>query len=132
MAYALVVAWSKAKEWNLIGALFSGQVAETHGLVNRLCSQEDLGAEVDALVEVMLEKNRSALRRTKFIMNKGIDQHISASLAMEVAIMPYPVNVEQRFVSGEASLTDFQTKEAREERRINSKSFWQEPSGGPQ
>ena len=46
--------------------------------------------------------------------------------------MPYPVNVEQRFVSGEASLTDFQTKEAREERRINSKNFWQDSSAGTQ
>jgi len=124
------VGWRKAKEWNLIGALFSGKVAEAHGLVNRLCSQEVLGTEVDSLVEVMLEKNRSTLRRTKFIMNKGVDQHISASLAMEVAIMPYPANIEQKFAQDEASIADFQTRGAREKRRLKSKYFWQETPPG--
>lgn len=124
------VGWRKAKEWNLIGALFSGSVAEQHGLINRLCSHDNLDDEIDSLVEVMLEKNRSTLRRTKFIMNKGVDQHISASLAMEVAVMPYPVHVESRFVENEASLSDFQTKEDREKRRANSKYFWQEALQG--
>ncbi|MGI9283888.1 MAG: enoyl-CoA hydratase/isomerase family protein [Pseudomonadales bacterium] len=119
------VGWRKAKEWNLIGALFSGRVAEKHGLINRLCSADDLNTEVDALIGVMLEKNRSTLRRTKFIMNKGVDQHISASLAMEVAIMPYPVDVTG-FRSDEASISDFQTKQEREWRRAKSKHFWQE------
>ena len=120
------VGWRKAKEWNLIGALFSGEVAESHGLVNRLCATENLDAEVDALIEVMLEKNRSALRRTKFIMNKGIDQHISASMAMEVAIMPYPAEIAAQQDSNEASIRDFQTREDREKRRATSKYFWQE------
>lgn len=120
------VGWRKAKEWNLIGALFSGEVAESHGLVNRLCATENLDAEVDALIEVMLEKNRSALRRTKFIMNKGIDQHISASMAMEVAIMPYPAEIAAQQDSNEASIRDFQTREDREKRRVTSKYFWQE------
>jgi len=75
---------------------------------------------------VMLEKNRSALRRTKFIMNKGVDQHISASLAMEVAIMPYPSNVSGVAMEGQASIRDFQTKEDRERRRAKSKTFWYE------
>ena len=121
------VGWRKAKEWNLIGALFSADVAEGHGLVNRLCSPQDLDAEVDALTEVMLEKNRSTVRRTKFIMNKGIDQHISASMAMEVAIMPYPVDVNvpplEEFDLG---VVDFQTREGREKRRSKSKHFWQD------
>lgn len=120
------VGWRKAKEWNLIGALFSGQIAEKHGLVNRLCSAGDLNTEVDALIDLMLEKNRSTLRRTKFIMNKGVDQHISASLAMEVAIMPYPVEVTGLASDDEASISDFQTKQDRERRRAKSKHFWQE------
>lgn len=119
------VGWRKAKEWNLIGQLFSGKVAEKHGLVNRLSTPETIGNDVAALVEVMLEKNRSTLRRTKFIMNKGVDQHISASLAMEVAIMPYPIQGAGN-VAGEASIQDFQTKVARETRRAKSKHFWPE------
>jgi enoyl-CoA hydratase/carnithine racemase len=114
------VGWRKAKEWNLIGALFPGEVAERHGLVNRLCAPQDLDGEVNALVEVMLEKNRSTLRRTKFIMNKGIDQHISASLAMEVAIMPYPAKITGLADASQASIADFQTKEDRERRRARS------------
>lgn len=123
------VGWRKAKEWNLIGALFPGAVAEKHGLVNRLCKSEDLDGEVNALIDVMLEKNRSALRRTKFIMNKGQDLHISGSLAMEVAVMPYPVDIRLRAEAGEASIRDFQTKEARERRRAKSKHFWYEAAG---
>jgi len=120
------VGWRKAKEWNLIGALFKGATAEKHGLINRLCQPKDLDREVDALINVMLEKNRSTLRRTKFIMNKGVDQHISASLAMEVAILPYPVDVTGFAGSDEASIRDFQTKEDREKRRAKSKHFWYE------
>lgn len=120
------VGWRKAKEWNLIGALFNGRVAEKHGLINRLCAAENLDSEVDALIEVMLEKNRSTLRRTKFIMNKGVDQHISASLAMEVAIMPYPAELKSTQMDGEANIKDFQSKEAREKRRAKSKFFWYE------
>jgi len=118
---ARAVGWRKAKEWNLIGALFSGAVAERHGLVNRLCAAEDLSQEVDALVEVILDKNRCALRRTKFIMNKGIDQHISASLAFEVPIPPYAIGDR----SGAPSIAHFQTPEGRKERRKLSRDFWQ-------
>lgn len=117
------VGWRKAKEWNLIGQLFSASTAKEHGLINRLCKPEQLSAEVDALITVMLEKNRSTVRRTKFIMNKGVDHHISASMAMEVAIMPYPVETAGR-TEKEARIEDFQTKEAREARRAVSKRFW--------
>lgn len=119
---ARAVGWRKAKEWNLIGALFSGAMAEKHGLVNRLCTPEELLSEVDALVEVMLDKNRSTLRRTKFIMNKGIDQHISASLAFEVPILPYAIGDR----TDAASIAHFQTPEGRKERRKLSQDFWQD------
>jgi enoyl-CoA hydratase/carnithine racemase len=119
---ARAVGWRKAKEWNLIGQLFSGEVAERYGLVNRVCEPEELSGEVDALVEVMLDKNRSAVRRTKFIMNKGIDQHISASLAFEVPILPYPLGD----TTGAAHVRHFQTRGGREQRRRLSRDFWQD------
>lgn len=122
------VGWRKAKEWNLIGQLFSGKVANEHGLINRLCSADELDAETDALIDVVLEKNRSTLRRTKFIMNKGQDQHISASIAMEVPLMPYPLDTSNpRFCEG-ASIGDFREKGVREARRAKSKYFWSDSS----
>jgi len=75
----------KAKEWNLIGALF--------------------GAET------------LTVRRTKFIMNKGIDLHLSGALAFEVPITPFP---------GTDGIADFTDRDARERRRRLSKDFWQD------
>lgn len=106
----------KAKEWNLIGALFDADTAERYDLVNRLVSPEDLDAEVDALCRVVLAKHPLTLRRTKFIMNKGADLHVSGALAFEVPITPF---------SGGAGIADFTDRQARERRRKLSKDFWQ-------
>jgi enoyl-CoA hydratase/carnithine racemase len=107
----------KAKEWNLIGALFDAATAERYDLVNRVVAPEDLSAEVEALCEVMLRKNPLTVRRTKFIMNKGADLHISGALAFEVPIMPFP---------GTSGIADFTDRDARARRRELSKNFWQD------
>ena len=107
----------KAKEWNLIGALFSPSTAERYDLVNRIVAPEDLNSEVDALCEVMLKKHPLTVRRTKFIMNKGADLHISGALAFEV-----PVTA----VAGTAGIADFTDHEARQQRRKLSQHFWQD------
>jgi enoyl-CoA hydratase len=108
----------KAKEWNLIGALFDAATAERYDLVNRICAPKDLDREVEALCEVMLTKDPYALRRTKFFMNKGADLHISGALAFEVtnslaSSFPTP------------GIREFTTKEGREKRRKLSRDFWQ-------
>ena len=108
----------KAKEWNLIGALFDATTAERHDLVNRVCSAQDLDAEVAALTEVLLAKNPTTVRRTKFILNKGADVHISGALAFEVPIQPFPPR---------AGIRDFTDPAARQRRRKLSKHFWQTP-----
>src|ERR1700721_2281616 len=54
----------KTKEWNLLGYLFSGAVAERHDLVNRLCAPEKLDDEIRALTEVLLDKDRHATTLT--------------------------------------------------------------------
>ena len=107
----------KAKEWNLIGALFNAATAERHDLVNRVVAPADLGAEVDALCRVMLEKHPLTIRRTKFIMNKGVDLHVSGALAFEVPITPF---------AGTAGIAEFTDRDARERRRRLSKNFWQD------
>jgi len=75
--------------WNLIGALFDAATAERYDLVNRVVAPEDLTVEVEALCRVMLRKHPLTVRRTKFIMNKGADLHISGALAFEVPITPF-------------------------------------------
>ena len=105
----------KAKEWNLIGNLFSARTAERYDLVNRLCAPEDLGTEVSALVEVMLAKDPITLRRTKTYLDKGADLHVSGSLAFESLREPGP---------RPAGIDDFADREARARRRALSQDFW--------
>ncbi len=110
----------KAKEWNLIGALFDATTAERYDLINRICAPADLDREVEALCEVMLAKDPYTLRRTKFIMNKGADLHISGALAFEVT---------NSLASGfpTPGIREFTSKEGRDKRRKLSRNFWQRP-----
>jgi len=107
----------KAKEWNLIGALFDAATAERYDLVNRIVTPEGLTAEVEALCQVMLRKHPLTVRRTKFIMNKGADLHISGALAFEVPITPF---------AGTTGIADFTDRDARARRRELSRDFWQD------
>jgi enoyl-CoA hydratase/carnithine racemase len=109
----------KAKEWNLIGALFDAATAERYDLVNRICAPADLEREVEALCKVMQAKNPITLRRTKFILNKGADLHVSGALAFEVPIEP----IAPGFPT--LGIREFTTKEGREKRRKLSRDFWQ-------
>ena len=106
----------KAKEWNLIGQLFSAHTAERYDLVNRVVAPGQLSAEVDALVEVMLRKHPMTTRRTKFILTKGVELPVAGALAFEVPIMPY--------ARGSSGLKDFKSGDARKERRKLSQHFW--------
>ena len=113
----------KAKEWNLIGALFDAATAERYDLVNRICAPAEIDEEVAALTEVMLAKNPVTLRRTKFIMNKGADLHVSGALAFEVPIQPADIGGDAPLTQG---IADFTSPEKREQRRALSKHFWQD------
>jgi enoyl-CoA hydratase len=105
----------KAKEWNLIGALFDAQTAEHYNLINRITTPEGLDAEVDALVEVMLAKNPRAVERTKKCLNYGAD-NIAFGLALESEW------IGRSKTAGMAAFTD---AEQRAHRRKLSKTFWQ-------
>jgi enoyl-CoA hydratase/carnithine racemase len=105
----------KAKEWNLIGALFDAETAEHYNLINRLTTPERLDTEVQALIEVLLEKNPRTLERTKKCLNYGADD-IGVGLALESEwIGRYPTE----------GIADFPIRERREQRRKLSNSFWQ-------
>jgi enoyl-CoA hydratase/carnithine racemase len=113
----------KAKEWNLIGPLFSAQVAERYDLINRICAPEDLGEEVDALVEVMSAKNPVTVRRSKFVLNKGADLPLSGAMAFEIPIVPF-ASKPGRFATD--GMEDFAQAGTRAARRRLSKAFWQD------
>lgn len=113
----------KAKEWNLIGALFDAATAERYDLVNRLCAPDALDQEVDALTQVILAKHPVTLRRTKFIMTKGADLHISGALAFEVPLQPAAIEGDGPLTQG---IADFTSRDKREQRRARSKHFWQD------
>jgi len=105
----------KAKEWNLIGALFDANTAERHNLINRLTTAEELDAEVHALIEVLLEKNPRTLERTKKCLNYGAD-NIAVGLALE----------SEWIGRGRTDgIADFPDRDRREQRRKLSKAFWQ-------
>jgi enoyl-CoA hydratase len=106
----------KAKEWNLIGALFDVRTAERNNLCNRVCAPDKLDAEVRALCDVMLAKHPLTVRRTKFALNKSFDMSVESALALEVPIQPAPPEMQ--------GIKDFTTKEGRERRRRLSKDFW--------
>jgi enoyl-CoA hydratase/carnithine racemase len=107
----------KAKEWNLIGAMFSAAVAERHNLINRLCEPEVLNHEVDALVEVLLAKNPATLQVTKYFLDKGADLDLANSMIFEVAP---PRRLERQ------GIADFVEKGSRDQRRKLVMDFWQD------
>ena len=107
----------KAKEWNLIGALFSAETAERHDLVNRLCEPEDLDGEVAALVELMLSRSKNVVTTTKYFIDKGADLHMAETLYFEGA--------PQRITDGEG-IRGFADRDSREDRRKLVMNFWQD------
>jgi enoyl-CoA hydratase/carnithine racemase len=107
----------KAKEWRVIGALFSAAVAERHDLINRLCEPEALDREVDVLVEVLLAKNPATLQVTKYFLDKGADLDLASSMIFEVAP---PRQFEQQ------GIADFVEKGSRNQRRKLVMHFWQD------
>jgi enoyl-CoA hydratase/carnithine racemase len=107
----------KAKEWNLIGALFSAHTAERYDLINRLTAPENLSREVEALVEVILAKDPLTVRRTKKYLNLSAELHISGGLGFESEATPRQLG---------QGIVDFTERDARQERRKLSKDFWQD------
>jgi len=105
----------KAKEWNLLGSLFSAAKAERYDLVNRLCEPEELEREVASLIEILLAKDPVALRCTKYFLDHGADLDYANVMAFEGAPPRKP------FGKG---IRDFVQKESRDRRRELVANFW--------
>ena len=72
-----------AKEVNLLGGLYPARRAAELGLWNRVVPAEDLDAEAQALIDVLLTKNHQAVRQLKFILNNGIEADLHTAQAFE-------------------------------------------------
>ncbi|MDY7105064.1 MAG: enoyl-CoA hydratase/isomerase family protein [Actinomycetota bacterium] len=105
----------KAKEWNLLGSLFSAEKAERYDLVNRLCEPDELDGEVAALTEVLLAKHPVALQCTKYFVDHGADLDVANSMVFEGAPPRQP------FGQG---IRDFVETETRDRRRELVRDFW--------
>ncbi len=73
----------RTKEVNMIGALRSAKVAVEWGLFNRAAPDDQLDAEVEQLIQVLLSKNQQTLRQLKFVLNKNADADMATALAFE-------------------------------------------------
>jgi len=71
------------KEVNLLGALHPARRAVELGLWNRVVGEDQLEAEVNALVEVLLSKNQQAVRQLKFIINRGVEADLYTAQGFE-------------------------------------------------
>ena len=105
----------KAKEWNLIGALFSAEKAERHDLVNHLCEPEELDTEVAALIDILLAKDPVTLQCTKYYLDHGADLDLANSMIFESA--------PPRKAFGQG-IRDFVERDTRDARRKLVMDFW--------
>lgn len=107
----------KALEWNLLGTLFSAEKAERYDLVNRLVEPEQLEAEGEKLVEIIMSKNPRTVYLTKYCVKHSADLDMSMVMAFE--------GTPQRLSLKEAvGISDFVETESRNERRKLLSGFW--------
>jgi len=72
------------KEINLLGALHPARRGKELGLFNRVVANDDLGAETQALVELLLSKNQQGLRQLKFSINRNVEADLYTAQGFEV------------------------------------------------
>ncbi len=122
-----------AKEVNLLGALYPAARAVELGLWNRVVDDERLGAEVDALIQVLLSKNQQAVRQLKLIIDKGAEADLHTAQGFEAlsAGLTGAVNGAWAVPDADqsAGVVSFVTGGERwRERRSLARDFWTEPA----
>jgi len=133
---ARLIGRRRTKEINLLGALHPARRAVELDLWNRVVPDDRLGAEVDALVEVLLSKNQQALRQLKFIINKGVeaDQYTAQGFEALSAGLTAAVNGRWEVEDADrgAGVRGFIEKDDRwRSRRSAAIDFWTDPGVGP-
>ena len=117
------------KEINLVGALHPASRAAELGLWNRVVDDDQLQAEVDALIEVVLAKNQQAVRQLKFIIDKGVEADLHTAQGFEALSAGLTGAVNGAWQIGDADqasgIVSFVTGgEQWRTRRDAARSFW--------
>jgi enoyl-CoA hydratase len=120
-----------SKEVNLLGALYPAARAVELGLWNRVVDAERLGAEVDALTQVLLSKNQQAVRQLKLIIDKGAEADLHTAQGFEALSAGLTGAVNGAWVVPDADqssgIVSFVTNGERwQERRSLARDFWTE------
>jgi enoyl-CoA hydratase len=118
-----------AKEINLLGALHPAARAASLGLWNRVVDDDQLQAEVEALVQVLLSKNQQAVRQLKFMIDKGVEADLHTAQGFEAlsAGLTGAVNGAWQVEDADnfSGITSFVAKgEQWQARRDAARNFW--------
>jgi len=108
----------KTKEWNLTGAMFDASTAERHNLINRLTTPDRLNADVQQLVDVMIEMSVTTVRCTKHFLNAAAEASTQIGLAFEGA--PPRQGLQEA-----AGIREFVARDSRDNRRRLANALWQ-------
>ncbi len=73
-----------AKELIFTGKMLTATEAHALGLVNKVCSSEDLLKEVDKTARIIADKGRVSIRAAKQAVNMGLNADLQTGLHMEV------------------------------------------------
>jgi len=119
----------RTKEINIIGALMPARRAVEWNLWNRVVPNDQLNAEVDALLEVLRSKNQQACRQLKYIVNRGCETDLYTAQGFEMlsAGLSGAVNGAWQVADADqfAGIADFTDKGALwKKRRGLAKNFW--------
>ncbi|HHE74417.1 MAG TPA: enoyl-CoA hydratase/isomerase family protein [Desulfobacteraceae bacterium] len=119
----------RTKEINIIGALMPAGRAVEWNLWNRVVPNDQLDAEVDALLEVLKSKNQQACRQLKYIVNRGCETDLYTAQGFEMlsAGLSGAVNGAWEVADADqfAGIKNFTEKgDLWKKRRGLSKNFW--------
>ena len=119
----------RTKEINIIGALMPARRAVEWNLWNRVVPNDQLDAEVDALLEVLRSKNQQACRQLKYIVNRGCETDLYTAQGFEMlsAGLSGAVNGAWEVADADqfAGIADFTDKgDLWKKRRGLAKNFW--------
>ena len=78
-----LVGRGKAKELIFTGQRVPAEEAQAIGLVNRVCSPEELRAACDAMAAAICETGPIAIEQAKYAINRGLETDLHTGLAIE-------------------------------------------------
>jgi enoyl-CoA hydratase/carnithine racemase len=98
--------------------MFDANTAERNNLINRLTTADRLNADVQQLVDVMLEKSVTTVRCTKHFLNAAAEASTQIGLAFEGA------PPRQSFQNA-PGIREFVEPDSRNKRRRLANALWQ-------